>query len=82
MASSFALQAFACTYGSPDESCYRDCYDPSLDCEPVFDTDQLSGMDSTLVGYRCADSDEIISIEEGEKRLQEYKEWLNRQRDS
>jgi hypothetical protein len=33
--------------------------------------------DSSLVGYRCADNNDV-SIEEGEKRLQEFKEWLNR----
>ena len=151
VASSFALQAFACTYGIPDESCGKDCYDPSLDCKPVFDYDHFSGKDyseceqsladsvkylkecegftpcknqkaepedwiitatepkwvcldekpadcsyettnakqqfvdslarefpldhlkadSSLVGYRCADSYEIVSVEEGEKRLQE-----------
>ena len=162
VASSFALQAFACTYGPPDEPCHRDCYDPSLDCKPMFDTERFSGKDyseceqsladslkyivqcsgsvpckntkaepedwmitgvqpkfvcldekpddcsyetknakerfvdslervcpldhlkadSSLVGYRCSDSYETIPVEEGEKRLQEYKEWLNRQRGS
>ena len=158
VASSFALQAFACTYGIPDESCGKDCYDPSLDCKPVFDYDHFSGKDyseceqsladsvkylkecvgfvpcknqkvepedwmitgaqpkfvcldekpadcsfettnakqqfvdslawecpmnhlkadSSLVGYQCHDNVGYISVEEGEKRRQEYKDWLDR----
>ena len=161
VASSFALQAFACAYGT-DEPCEKDCYDPSLDCKPVYNTEKFSGKDyseceqsladslkyiagcnssvpcknsvaepadwlitatqpkwvcldekpadcsygvtnskqqfvdslesdcvmdhlkadSSLVGYRCADSQETVSVEEGEKRLQEFKEWLNRRQDS
>jgi hypothetical protein len=157
VASSFALQAFACAYGT-DEPCEKDCYDPSLNCKPVYDTEKFSGKDyseceqsladslkyiaqcngsipckntkaepedwlftatqptwvcldekpadcsnettnikqqfvdslewecsldhlkadSSLVGYRCADSYETISIEEGEKRRQEYMEWKDR----
>jgi hypothetical protein len=159
IASSFALQAFACTYGSPDEPCRSDCYDPSLDCKPKYDYEKLSGndysecelslaeslkymseckgstpcknskaepedwlitateptwvcldekpsdcsyetlnakqmfadsvewncsldhlkSDSSLVGYLCG-SNETVSVEEGERRRQEYKEWLDRQR--
>ena len=68
VASSFALQAFACTYGT-DESCDEDCYNkPPLECEPVYDE---ASPDSSLIGYRCGDSYETISVEEGEKRLQE-----------
>jgi len=159
VASSFALQAFACAYGV-DEPCEKDCYDPSLDCKPVYDTEKFSGRDyseceqslteslkyisecrgsipcknskaepedwlftatqptwvcldekpadcsyettnakqrfvdslesdcplnhlkadSSLVGYRCADNQGIISIEEGEKRRQEFEEWADRKK--
>ena len=161
VASSFALQAFSCAYGT-DDPCHEDCYDPSLDCRPVYDSEKFSGKDyseceqsladsliyltqcsgsracknsvvepadwmitgaehkficldekpadcsyettnakqnfvdslewvcpldhlksdSSLVGYRCADSYENVSIEEGEKRLQEYKDWLKRRHSS
>jgi len=161
VASSFALQAFSCAYGT-DDPCHEDCYDPSLDCRPVYDSEKFSGKDyseceqsladsliyltqcsgsracknsivepadwmitgaehkficldekpadcsyettnakqnfvdslewvcpldhlksdSSLVGYRCGDSYENVSIEEGEKRLQEYKDWLERRHSS
>ncbi|MBO7549914.1 MAG: hypothetical protein J6T62_00100 [Fibrobacter sp.] len=133
VASSFALQAFACTYGT-DEPCEKDCYDPSLDCKPVYDIEKFSGKDysecertladsvtlltqckssipdcsyetinvkqlfvdslewncpldhlkadSSLFGYECVDEHKTISIEEGEKRRQEYREWLKRRSSS
>ena len=34
--------------------------------------------DSSLVGYQCHDNVGYISVEEGEKRRQEYKDWLDR----
>ena len=49
--------------------------------ESVCEMDHLKA-DSSLVGYRCADSQETVSVEEGEKRLQEFKEWLSRRQDS
>ncbi len=160
IASSFALQAIACAYGT-DEPCEKDCYDPSLDCKPMYNTEKFSGKDyseceqslaellkymsecngsnpcknlkaepedwlitatqptwvcqdekpadcthetlnakqmfadsiewvcsldhlksdSSLVGYRCGNSYETVSVEEGEKRRQEFKEWLDRSKD-
>lgn len=161
VASSFALQAFSCAYGT--ENPYDNyCYDPSLDCKPVYDVEKFSGKDyseceqsladsvkyltqcnglkscenfmaepedwmitgvqpkyvcidekpadcsyeptyarqrfvdslewecsldhlkadSSLVGYRCADNYEDISIEEGEKRLQEFRQCLERRQRS
>lgn len=69
VASSFALQAFACTYGT-DESCDGDCYDPPpLECKPVYD-ETLS--DSSIVEYQCADNYENTSVDED--RRQESKE--------
>ena len=44
VASSFALQAFSCAYGT-DDPCHEDCYDPALDCVPEINYDAMTGKD-------------------------------------
>ena len=55
VASSFALQAIACAYGT-DEPCREDCYDASLDCRPVYDAEKFSGKDYSECEQSLADS--------------------------
>ena len=44
VASSFALQAFSCAYGT-DDPCHENCYDPALDCVPEINYDAMTGKD-------------------------------------
>ena len=55
VASSFALQAIACAYGT-DEPCRDDCYDASLDCRPVYDAEKFSGKAYSECEQTLADS--------------------------
>jgi len=65
-----------------------DCTHETLNAKQMFadsiewvcSLDQLKS-DSSLVGYRCGNSYETVSVEEGEKRRQEFKEWLDRSKD-